>query len=180
MGLAAHIPGDRTRFGLSATAASATLYTAVVLFGVGSAVPSALDAPEDRGSAVVPVPPHDSAVPGPARRLPQVSPGPPRHRSVAQAPGLKRLGTAAGTSAPRTVTPAEAPPPPSKTPAPAAPSRTPPPPPADEPTVEVTTTLPAAPDVTAELPEAPALPLPLPLPAVPALPALPAPSDLPG
>jgi hypothetical protein len=179
MGLAAHIPADRTRFGLSATAASATLYTAVVLFGVGSAAPSALDGPEDRGSAVVLVSPHDSAVPGPARRLPQVSPGPARHRSVAPARGPKRFGSAARTSAPRTVTPAEAPQPPSQAAAPAAPSRTPPPP-ADEPAVEVTTTLPAAPDLTVELPAAPALPLPLPLPAVPALPALPAPSDLPG
>src|SRR5712691_8522726 len=71
MGLARHNPSGHWRLGLSATAASAVLYSAIVLFGVGSASPSALDAGRD---------PHASAV----LMLPQASPEPRRQRSRAR------------------------------------------------------------------------------------------------
>src|SRR5207253_4814990 len=53
MGLARHNPSGHWRLGLSATAASAVLYSAIVLFGVGSASPSALDAGRDPHAAAV-------------------------------------------------------------------------------------------------------------------------------
>ena len=80
MGLAAHNSGGQVRLGLSATVASAVLYSAVVLLGLGPASPSAQGREADRTTAVVRVP-RDPAVSGPARRLPQVSPGPARRHS---------------------------------------------------------------------------------------------------
>ena len=70
------------RLGLSATAAAAALYGAVILFGLGAATPSAAS-PDELPSPVVHLP-HDPAASGPDRRLPQVSPGPDRQppRSV--------------------------------------------------------------------------------------------------
>jgi hypothetical protein len=80
MGLAAHNSGGQVRLGLSATVASAVLYSAVVLLGLGPASPSAQGREADRSTPVVRVP-RDPAVSGPARRLPQVSPGPTRRRT---------------------------------------------------------------------------------------------------
>jgi hypothetical protein len=88
MGLAAQHPGGQVRFGVSATVASAVLYSAVVLFGLGPASPSAQGRETDRNSTVVRVP-RDPAVSGPAQRQPQVSPGPARRHS-------RRLGPARG------------------------------------------------------------------------------------
>jgi hypothetical protein len=80
MGLATHNPGGETRLGLSATAASAVMYGAIVLFGLGSASPSALDFHRDRHASVVLIPPHADTVVGSAQRLPPASPEPGRHR----------------------------------------------------------------------------------------------------
>jgi hypothetical protein len=80
MGLAAHNSGGQVRLGLSATVASAVLYSAVVLLGLGPASPSAQGREADRSTPVVRVP-RDPAVSGPARRLPQVSPGPARRHA---------------------------------------------------------------------------------------------------
>ena len=82
MGFAAHNSGGQVRFGLSSTAAAAVLYSAVVIFGLGPATPFASGTNEDRSAPVVRVPPHEPAVSGPVRRLPQASPGPARHRTV--------------------------------------------------------------------------------------------------
>ena len=80
MGLAAQHPGGQMRLGVSATVASGVLYSAVVLFGLGPASPSAQGREADRTTPVVRVP-RDPAVSGPARRLPQVSPGLARRHS---------------------------------------------------------------------------------------------------
>jgi hypothetical protein len=77
MGYAAQNPGGQFRFGVSATVASAVLYGAVVLFGLGSASPSTQGRATDRSAPVVRVA-RDRAVSRPGRRLPQVSPGPAR------------------------------------------------------------------------------------------------------
>jgi hypothetical protein len=88
MGLAAQHPGGQVRLGVSATVASAVLYSAVVLFGLGPASPSAQGRETDRNATVVRVP-RDPAVSGPAQRLPQVSPGSARRQP-------RRLGPARG------------------------------------------------------------------------------------
>src|SRR4029077_15036061 len=98
MGLATHNPNGRGRLGLSATVASAVLYSVVVLFGVGPASPSAPAAAVDRRASVVLASPHDLAVAGPAQRLPQASPGPTRHRSAAR-PRPAQIGDASPTPA---------------------------------------------------------------------------------
>jgi hypothetical protein len=98
MGLATHNPNGRGRLGLSATVASAVLYSVVVLFGVGPASPSAPDAAVDHRASVVLASPHDLAVAGPAQRLPQASPGPTRQRSAAR-PRLAQVGNASPTPA---------------------------------------------------------------------------------
>jgi hypothetical protein len=84
MGLARRNPGGQWRLGLLATAASAVLYSAIVLFGVGSASPSALGAGGDRYPSVVLIPRHADTVSGSVQKLPQASPEPgrrhfPRH-----------------------------------------------------------------------------------------------------
>jgi hypothetical protein len=81
MGLARRNPGGQVRLGLSATTGSAVLYSAIVVFGIGSASPSALDAGRDRNASVVLLPQHADIVPGSVKRLPQASPEPGRHRS---------------------------------------------------------------------------------------------------
>ncbi len=176
MGLAKHNPGGQWRLGLSATAASAVLYSAIVLFGVGSASPSALDAARDPHASAVLILPHADTVSGSVQRLSQASPEPRRHHSPAQA-GRPRAG----------VTPA---------PASSAPSATESPKPASPrqesatssgvnvsssasvvepaPTVTVTAPVVPLPPVTITLPE-----LPVQLPTVPAPPALPLPLQLP-
>jgi hypothetical protein len=91
MGYAAQHSSGQLRLGVSATVTSAVLYSAVVLFGLGSASPSAQGRATHRSSPVVRVAP-DRAVSGPGKRLPQVSPGParrnahPRVRSRGSAP----------------------------------------------------------------------------------------------
>jgi hypothetical protein len=81
MGLARHNPSGQLRLGLSATAGSAVLYGAIVVFGIGSASPSALDVGRDRHTSVVLVPGHADIVPGSVKKLPQASPEPGRHGS---------------------------------------------------------------------------------------------------
>ena len=68
------------RLGLSATVASAVLYSAIVLFGVGSASPSAPDAGRDPNASAVLIQGHADTVSGSVPRLPQASPEPRRHR----------------------------------------------------------------------------------------------------
>jgi hypothetical protein len=68
------------RLGLSATVASAVLYSAIVLFGVGSASPSAPDAGRDPNASAVLMQGHADTVSGSVPRLPQASPEPRRHR----------------------------------------------------------------------------------------------------
>lgn len=86
MGSAAQHPGGQFRLGLSATVASAVLYSAVVLLGLGPASPSAQGSEADRITPVVRVP-RDQSVSAPARRLPQVSRGPARRHSRRAGPG---------------------------------------------------------------------------------------------
>jgi hypothetical protein len=68
------------RLGLSATVASAVLYSAIVLFGVGSASPSAPDAGRDSNASAVLIQGHAETVSGSVPRLPQASPESRRHR----------------------------------------------------------------------------------------------------
>jgi hypothetical protein len=77
MGTAAHNSSGELRLGLTATAAAAVLYGAVVVFGLGPASPFGLSRADEPTAPVVHMP-HDTAAPGPALRLPQVSPGPER------------------------------------------------------------------------------------------------------
>jgi hypothetical protein len=184
VGLATHKVGrGEVRLGLSATAASAVLYGAVVLFGVVSASPSALGSEDGRGSSVVLVPaPHDSAGTGPAQRLPQVSPGSVRHLHRGSSP-RSDLGGATAASLPRPAGVAPTPAAPSpKTARPSSPFKQATTPPAtttapalpispDSILTTVTTALPPLPELPG-LPAPPVPPLP-PLPAVPGLPALP-------
>jgi hypothetical protein len=120
MGLATHNPSGEVRLVLSATAASAVLYGAVVLFGAGSPSPVALDVGGSaRHASVVLIPKHADTVPGPVQKLPQASPGPRRHRSQTR-PHPRRPATGSTTSpAPRNV---GSPPPPTPQP-PRAPTR---------------------------------------------------------
>ena len=73
------------RLGLSATVASAVLYSAIVLFGVGSATPSAPDAGRDPNASAVLIQGHADTVSGSVPRLPQASPEPRRHRAHTRA-----------------------------------------------------------------------------------------------
>jgi hypothetical protein len=82
MGPAVHKSSGELRLGLTATAAAAVLYGAVVVFGLGPASPFGLSRSDDVAVPVVHVP-HDPAASGPALRLPQVSPGPERRTSRA-------------------------------------------------------------------------------------------------
>jgi hypothetical protein len=175
---AAHKSGGETRLGLSATAAAAALYGAIILFGLGSASSSALNPNGDSRTPVVRLP-HDSAVSGPALRLPQVSPGPGRQRSGKASPSTP--GNVTAVPAPLAEQPEHPLPAPSEpkaaaAPAPAAASQstqavqpsevavTIPTPEVTVPTVtlpQITlppVTLPPVPD--AELPPVPSLPLP--------------------
>jgi len=84
---AAQHSGGQMRLGVSATVASAVLYGAVVVFGLGPASPSAQGSETDRSTPVVRVP-RDPAVSRPGSRLPQVSPG--RARRHRHGPGPLR------------------------------------------------------------------------------------------
>ena len=165
MGLARHNPSGQVRLGLSATVASAVLYSAIVLFGVGSASPSAPDAGPDRRASVVLIPGHADTVTGSAQRLPQASPEPGRNRSTVRP---HRARSADGSTATT----------------PSVPSTVASPPPAPAPP-RVSESLPAVPPpdpIVVTVPAVPALPRPaspVPLPELP-LPPLPLPLDLPG
>src|SRR5580765_138620 len=178
MGLATHNPNGRGRLGLSATVASAVLYIVVVLFGVGPASPSAPDAAVDHRASVVLASPHDLAVAGPARKLPQASPGPTRQRSAAR-PRLAQVGNASPTPAEEPSlkgpsSPSSSPPRPAQQPPAPAPHATETAPVDERPSTELPLPPVALPPATVPpLPEV-SLPLPLPLPlAPPQLPPLP-------
>jgi hypothetical protein len=177
MGLAKHNPGGQWRLGLSATAASAVLYSAIVLFGVGSASPSALDAARDPHASAVLVLPHADTVSGSVQRLPQASPEPRRHYSPAKV-NRPRAGVApapassapSATGSPKPASPRQE----SATSSGAKGSS----PPASvvepAPTFTVTAPIVPVPPVTVTVPE-----LPVQLPTLPAPPALPLPPTLP-
>jgi hypothetical protein len=171
MGLARHKAG--MRLGLSATVASAVLYSAIVLFGVGSASPSAPDAAHDPHASAVLIQAHADTVSGSVQRLPQASPEPIRHRPRTRA-RQPRTGVApAESSAPSTAadpTPASPRVTESESPPSVASSTTvsvvDPPPVVTVPVIQVpTVTVPPLPELPVTLPELPAPPpLPLPLP----------------
>jgi hypothetical protein len=177
MGLARHNPSGQLRLGLSATAGSAVLYSAIVVFGIGSASPSALDVDRDRHASVVLVPPHADIVPGSVRKLPQASPEPGRHRPrVRTHPHRTEVGSKASPAtverpsqqptAPRATEP-RSPRVSSSSSAPVA---------VQQPSVAVPTlAAPELPVPLAPLPVSPPPPPALPLPLLPALPL-----DLPG
>ena len=172
MGLARHNPGGQLWLGLSATAGSAVLYSAIVVFGIGSASPSALDVGRDRHTSVVLVPQHADIVPGSVKKLPQASPEPGRHRSLVR-PQPRR--TEVGSTASPAPSTGESQPPP------AAPRVTEP----RSPSVSGSSTAPVVeplPSVAVPTVPAPELPVPLPALPVPLLPelAVPLPLDLPG
>jgi hypothetical protein len=182
MGRAAQHSGGQLRFGLSATVASAVLYSAVVLLGLGPASPSAQGREIDRTTPVVRVP-RDRAVSAPARRLPQVSRGPARRHSrhagrghgvrvtaVASAPLGATDGGRGSTTPPRTpeakpktassstsVVQPNAPAPP------AAPSE-------PDPVVTVPDLTVTVPELPVTVPDLPLKPPPIQVPTVPALP----------
>jgi hypothetical protein len=172
MGLARH--KGELRLGLSATVASAVLYSAVVLFGVGSASPSALDAGGDRHPPVVLVYGQADAVSGSVLRLPQASPEPRRKHSSVRSHRPRKVVVATATPA---ATPgAESPPPP------VPPRATESAPAKDtdsstaavvEPVVSVP--VPALPVPELTVPTVPVPQLPVPLPELPAPPPLPLP-----
>jgi hypothetical protein len=180
MGLVRRNPGGQWRLGLSATAGSAVLYSAIVVFGIGSASPSALDAGRDRHGSVVLIPQHADVVPGSVKKLPQASPEPGRHRFLVR-PHPRRTEVAPTTApAPTTV---------ESQPPPVAPRGTEP----RSPSVSGSSTAPVAappPSVVVPTLTVPELPVPLPglpvslpesLPVPPPLPVpLPLPLDLPG
>jgi hypothetical protein len=179
MGLVARNPGDAVRLGFSATAASAVLYSAVVLLGLGAASPSAQGREAGRDPSVVRVP-RDPAVRGPAQRLPQVSPGPARHHSQPRRPAVQEAVGATSTSVaqPRgeegSPEPPRAPKPdtkPTSQPADDAQTSAPVPTAPTEPDPVVT-----VPELTVTVPELPALPPPLP--PLPPLPTAPVPALL--
>jgi len=162
------------RFCLSAAAAAAVLYGAVVLFGLGPAFPVALGRSHDRGPSVVRVQAHDPAVSGPVQRGPQPSSGPARHRTASVGKGRvrgvapKQTGSARSTSRPNRPAPARHLPTPTSRPQAA----------------QATVSALSLPEVT--LPPLPEVPPPapptvpsLPLPPLPPLPQLPAPPSLP-
>jgi len=170
MGLAKHNPSGQWRLGLSATAASAVLYSAIVLFGVGSASPSAPAAGGDPHASAVLIQPHADTVSGSVQRLPQASPEPRRHRSharldrprteVASQPTSSAPSTTASPKpAPPRVTESESP---SGTSSPAAP-------------VAVAVPVLPVPPITVPTVTVPAPELPVPLPELPAPPPLPLP-----
>jgi hypothetical protein len=184
MGLAKHNRGGQWRLGLSATAASAVLYSAIVLFGVGSASPSAPAAGRDPRASAVLAQPDAHTLTGSAQRLPQASPEPRRHRLRAPA-DRRRTGVAPAltSSAPSAVaspTPAspretESESPGVASPATASVAAAPPVvsvPPLSLPTVTVT-----VPELPVQLPDVPVpvlVPPPVPVPVPPPLPLPPA------
>jgi hypothetical protein len=178
MGLARRNPGGQTRLGLSATAGSAVLYGAIVVFGIGSASPSALDVGGDRHGSVVLVPGHADIVPGSVKKLPQASPEPGRKRSRVRPQPARTEVVAAPSPEPTTAESQPAPAPPrgkeSTSPAVSSSSTAP----VAEPTPDLTIPTLTVPELPAPLPT---LPVQLPELSVPPLPLPVAlPLDLPG
>jgi hypothetical protein len=185
MGYAAQHPGGQFRFGLSATVASAVLYGAVVVFGLGSASPSTQGRATDRSSPVVRVPP-DRAVSRPGKRLPQVSPGPARRPSHARVHrGSEQVTTVvatpiAGGESEKGSTPPARPQPKSQgaitgTSEVQSPSPTNSPPAEPNPVVTVPELQVTVPDLPVTVPTPPLPPPPTPSVQVPATPSLPLP-----
>jgi len=181
MGLAAQHPGGQVRLGVSATVASAVLYSAVVLLGLGPASLSAQGRETDRNATVVRVP-RDPAVSGPAQRLPQVSPGSARRHSrrlgPAQAEHVTTVEVAPigashdGTSSPAPPRTPEAKPKAVTSRTSAVQSNSP----APSPTLEEPDPVVTVPELPVTLPDPPVtLPVPLPPVQVPTVPALPLP-----
>jgi hypothetical protein len=160
MGLATHKGG--VRLGLSATVASVVLYSAIVLFGVGSASPSAPNGASDPRASAVLIQPQADTVSGSAQRLPQASPEPGRQRLHAQAPGLRTgVAPSQGSSAPS---------------APSAPSAVADPTPAPPRVTESEQSSVAGSTTAAVAEPLPQVPLPVTVPSVPVpVPQLPAP-----
>jgi hypothetical protein len=166
MGLATHNRVGGLRLCLSATAASAVLYSAVVLFGVGSPPSVTLDVESNRPTSVVRISERSDvgSVSGSVKKLPQASPEPgrPRHRVRPHQP--RRPGVES-TSPP---TPATV----------ESPAPLPVPPRATEsasPSVKAPSTVPVAaplPSVTVPTVPAPELPALLPQPTLPVPPVL--------
>jgi hypothetical protein len=185
MGLATRNPVGAVRLVLSATAASAVLYGAIVLFGVGSASPSTLDTGgSDRHASVVLTRSHVVIVSGSVQKLPQASPEPGRNRLRVRPPRPRpAVVEATRPAAPVAVENKPAPVPTRGTESgpPSADS-----PPADPVAVPLQVQVPVpVPVPSVAIPAVPALALPLPLPALPPLPLPPLPPlqlplDLPG
>jgi hypothetical protein len=177
MGLARHKPSSQVRLSLSAAAASAVLYSAIVLFGVGSASPSALDVGgSDRPGSVVLIPAeHADTVSGSVQKLPQASPEPRRNRSTVR-PDRPRptVGPRTTPSAPSTIASPPAPTRPRETASASAVA-------SGSPSAPLTVTAPAVPLVDTIVATVPALVPELPV-ALPGLPPLPVdvPLNLPG
>jgi hypothetical protein len=172
MGLAMRNPSGGVRLVLSATAASAVLYGAIVLFGVGSASPSAIDTGgSDRHASVVLTRSHVVIVSGSVQKLPQASPEPGRNRPRLR-PHRPRPAVVETTEPAAPVAAANEP-----APVPTRGTESGPP------SVESSPTDPGAVPVAVSvsvpsvaIPAVPALALPLPLPALSPPPALPLPS----
>lgn len=158
MGLARHNPSGQLRLGLSATAGSAVLFGVIVVFGIGSASPSALDVDRDPHASAVLVPQHADTVPGSVRKLPQASPEPGRHRSRVRTSPHRTVGP----KAPPAQSTVERP-----SPQPAAPRTTEP----RSPSLSGSSSAPvAAPQPSVAVPTLVVPELPLPLPALPVSP----------
>jgi len=168
------------RFGLSAAAAAAVLYGAVVLLGLGPGFPVALGRSHARGPSVVRVQAHDSVVSGPAQRGPQPSPGPARHRASTAARVRVRKSATKAAASPRRVPhrrPPDAAHPAAISRPPAAPS------PSQSQPVELAVPLPdlpaAPPQLTPPVTTVPTVTLPALPPPLPQLPPLPPTPPLP-
>jgi hypothetical protein len=172
VGLAKRNPGGQLRLGLSATAGSAVLYSAIVLFGVGSASPSAPDVSgPDRRASVALIPGRTDIVSGSVQKLPQASPEPGRTGSRVRP---HRPGSAVGpTATPASPSNAESP----RTPARPRVTESGSPSASGSPTAPVAVPVPTVPlpdEIVVTVPAVPELPVPLPdLPKPPPL-------DLPG
>jgi hypothetical protein len=178
MGPAVHKSSGELRLGLTAAAAAAVLYGAVVVFGLGPASPFGLSRVDEPTAPVVHVP-HDPAAPGPALRLPQVSPGPERRSAQPKSrQDSVRVAEPAAAGPLRPDPPSITPSSPAGTSAPSpAPSA-----PTGSPTEQLSTSLPTTPIDSVEpvVPVVPDLTVPtVTLPLVDSLPPVPPAPELP-
>jgi len=172
VGAAAHTSGGQLGFVLSATAAAAALYGAVVVFGLGPSSPTALGENNARPERAVRMSAPGPAAPRPALRGPQPSAGPARRHPRAQAarPGgttLPGVRTSRSEASPRGTQPAQTQQPHTDSAAAVAPSTAGPasaPPPVTTPVDTVVSGLPAfdVPVAPPSLPPTPPLPVSLP------------------